>query len=763
MSTDNKQQPMQRNPQADNADDDLIDLGALIGTLIDRKLIIFLTTALFALAGISVALLSTPVYNATAMIQVENSGSSVPGLDDVVGMSGTSSKAVTEIELLKSRSVIGEAVDALKLDVVATPKLYPVIGGRSLRQFSPAEVGDISEPKFGASTYAWGGEQIEVFRFDVPTHSIGKTFIIQAGIDKRFKLLTQNGEVILKGKVGEELTNGGITLTIKTLLARSGTEFMVLRQKRLHTILDLQARIGASEKGNDSGIINLDFQHPEPEYARKVLNAVAKIYVNRNIERNSEEAQKSLDFLKVQLPKIKTDLEKSEALFNDFQMAKNSVNISLETRGVLNQVVQLETSLQDLELQRLDISLKLQPQHPNYQAVLSKAKSIEQKIAKLGSEIRALPEVQQELLSLMRDVEVGNTIYMLLLAKTQELDIVRAGTIGNVRIIDTAEVNIASPIKPKKPLIVIITTLLGGMLVVTIVLIQKAFNKGVENPSEIEAIGLPVYASVPYSILQDKLDKLTKAKKTKEKNNPNSAHKIKTNNTEKSHLLAIDNPADQTIEALRSLRTSLHFAMIEAENNLLIISGPSPEVGKSFISANLAVILAESGKKVLLIDGDMRRGYLHKLMALKPEKGLSEYLSGQETIEGVIKPTAVVDFDMITRGSIPPNPSELLMHKNFSNLNEVVRVRYDIVIIDTPPVLAVTDSAIIGGYGGTLLLVTRYGQNTVKEIAFTRQRLEQNGIEVKGVVFNGIMKKASNTYGYYGNYGYYNYDYKSDK
>ncbi|MFT7430966.1 MAG: tyrosine-protein kinase Etk/Wzc [Colwellia sp.] len=760
MSTDNKQQPIQRNLQADNAGNDVIDLGALIGTLIDRKLSIFLTTVLFALAGIAVAQLSTPVYNATAMIQVENSGSSASGLDDIAGMSGSSSKAVTEIELLKSRAVIGEAVDALKLDVVATPKLYPIIGGRSLRQFSPVEAGDISEPNFGASTYAWGGEQIEVFRFDVPEHILGRTYIVQAGTDQRFKLLAQNGEVILQGKVGEELTNGDVTLTIKTLLARVGTEFILSRQRRLNTILGLQANIDASEKGKDTGIINLNFQHPEPEYAKKVLNTVAKIYVDRNIERNSAEAQKSLDFLNVQLPKIKTDLEKSEAIFNDFQMAKNSVDISLETRAVLNQVVQLETSLQNLELQRLEMSLKLQPQHPNYQALLNKAKSIEQKIVKLSLEIRALPEIQQELLSLTRDVEVGNKIYMLLLAKTQELNIVRAGTVGNVSIIDVAEVNIAGPVKPKKTLIIIISTLLGGVLAVAIVLIQNAFNKGIENPGEIEDIGLPVFASIPYSILQNRIDKFLKTKKLKEKNNLNSTYKIKVKSTENSNLLSIDSPTDLTIEALRSLRTSLHFAMIEADNNLLIISGPSPEVGKSFISANLAVILAESGKKVLLIDGDMRRGFLHKLMALKPEKGLSEYLSGQESLEGIIKPTSVADFDMITRGFIPPNPSELLMHKNFSHFYDAVRARYDIVIIDTPPVLAVTDAAIIGGYGGTFLLVTRYGQNTVKEITYTAKRLEQNGIDVKGVVFNGVMKKAANTYGYY---GYYNYEYKSDK
>jgi tyrosine-protein kinase Etk/Wzc len=766
MSIDNKQHPTQRNPQANNSVDDIIDLGALIGTLIDRKLLIVSITALFALAGIAVALFSTPIYNATSMIQVEDSGSSVPGLDDMASMFDSSSKSVTEIELLKSRSIIGEAVDVLKLDVVAAPKLYPFIGGRSLRLFSPAEAGDIAEPRFGAKSYAWGGEQIKVFRFDVPEHSIGKSYIVKAEANQRFKLLTENGEIILQGKEGEEVTNGSVTLTIKTLMARAGTEFTLSRESRFNTILGLQNDIGASEKGKDSGIINLNFQHPEPEYAKKVLNAVTRIYVKRNVERNSAEAQKSLDFLRVQLPIIKTDLEMSEALFNDFQMAKNSVDITLETQAVLEQVVKLETSLQNVELQRLEISLKLKPQHPDYQAVLSQTKSIEQEIENLSLEIRGLPEIQQELLSLMRDVEVGNEIYMQLLAKTQELDIVRAGTVGNVRIIDVAEVNIDSPVKPKKTIIVIIATLLGGMLAVVIVLIQKALNKGVENPIEIEAIGLPVFASVPYSLQQDKLDKLIKSKKSKkskEKYKPGSNSKIKENNTEKESILAVDNPADLTIEALRNLRTSLHFAMIEADDNLLIISGPSPEVGKSFISANLAVILAESGKKVLLIDGDMRRGYLHKLMALKPEKGLSEYLSGQESLEAIIKPTAVADFDIITRGSIPPNPSELLMHKNFSLLNDAVRARYDIVIIDTPPVLAVTDATIIGGVGGILLLVTRYGLNTLNEINYTRQRLEQNGIDVKGVVFNGVVKKASNTYGYYGSYGYYNYEYKSDK
>jgi tyrosine-protein kinase Etk/Wzc len=193
---------------------------------------------------------------------------------------------------------------------------------------------------------------------------------------------------------------------------------------------------------------------------------------------------------------------------------------------------------------------------------------------------------------------------------------------------------------------------------------------------------------------------------------------------------------------------------------VIAISGPSPEVGKSFISANLGVILAQSGQKVLLIDGDMRKGYLHKIFGLKPQGGLSDYLSAQQSLEQVTEATSVDGFDIITRGKVPPNPSELLMHKNFSNLMTAIKAKYDIVLIDTPPILAVTDPAIVGGHAGTMLMVARFGLNAVKEIDYARQRFEQNGIDVKGVVFNGVVRKARNAYGYY---GYYNYEYKSDK
>jgi tyrosine-protein kinase Etk/Wzc len=751
---ENITQSTARNKQTINASSNAsaneIDLMAIFGALIDRKIFIISITTLFAVIGIATAIFSTPIYKATAMIQVEESGGSVPGLDDMAGMFESSSKSITEIELLKSRSVIGEAVDALKLDIVAIPKLFPVVGGRSFRKFNPLKDGDVSEPSFGASSYAWGGEQIEVFRFDVPKYAINQEYIVQAGDNESFKLLSNDGEVILQGTVGQELSNGRFSITLKALIARAGTEFIVSRKDRLNTIVDLQAAIGASEKGKDSGIVNLSFQHATPEYAESILNKTAEIYVLRNVDRNSAEAKKSLDFLEVQLPEIKKELEQSEALFNDYQRDQQSVNITLETQGVLEQIVELDTKLQELDLKRLAMSRMFKRNHPNYQGIVEQIDAVQIQRDGLASKISNLPERQQKLLRLTRDVEVGNEIYMMLLGKVQELDIVRAGTVGNVRIIDVAEVNTTKPVKPKKALIVVIATILGGMLAIAIVLVQKALHKGVEDPSEIEAIGMPVYASVPYSVNQDKLTGLTKAltKGRKRKGHQNN------------NVLAVDNPADLSIEALRSLRTSLHFAMMEAKNNVIAISGPAPGVGKSFISANLGAVLAQSGQKVLVIDADMRKGYLQKQFGLVWENGLSDYLSGQQTLEQVTKATSVEGLSIITRGQVPPNPSELLMHSNFSDLITEIKAQYDIILIDTPPILAVTDPAIVGGHAGTMLLVTRFGQNAIKEIDYARQRFEQNGIDVKGVVFNGVVKKSSNAYGYY---GYYNYEYKSDK
>src|SRR5690606_36752759 len=188
--------------------------------------------------------------------------------------------------------------------------------------------------------------------------------------------------------------------------------------------------------------------------------------------------------------------------------------------------------------------------------------------------------------------------------------------------------------------------------------------------------------------------------------------------------------------ALRSLRTSLHFAMLEAKNNILTISGPRPGVGKTFVSANLGAVIAQGGQRVLVSDADMRKGTLHKILGTSHKDGLSDVLAGKVEVEAAIHEVAdQPGMHYMVRGEIPPHPSELLMHPRFKQIIESLAPRYDLVIVDTPPILAVTDAAIVSVHAGPSLLVTRFGLNQAMEILLAMKRFEQNGVQVKGTIF----------------------------
>jgi len=732
-------------------DSDEIDLLALLGALIDGKWVIAGFTACFAVIGVAYALLATPIYQANALIQIEEkSGGGLTAISDVSDMLGASSKAVTEIELIKSRAVVGQAVRNLKLDITVEPKYFPLIGHWIARRFVATEERPIASPWLALNSYSWGGEVLDVFQLDVPYEYLAKRLTLVAGDGGDFTLYDEDGNAVLSGTVGETVGQNGFKIQVQTLNSNPGAEFYITKRRELNTTLRYQQEIVASERGKDSGIIALSLESQDPVHATTVLSEVSKLYVRQNVERNSAEAAQSLEFLKEQLPQVRKELERYEQALNDYQTSSKSVDISIETQAVLDQIVELDTLISEQNLKRAEMERRFTRQHPSYQALLDQMEQLKRQKTELTAKVEDLPATQQELLRLKRDVEVTTEVYTALLNRSQELDVMRAGTVGNVRIIDTADVNITDPVKPKKPLVALIATLLGAFFGVAIVLFRHVTNRGVEDPEIIEQLGLPVYASIPFSKDQEVVESFTKGKNK--------------GATPGSLLLAVSNPADLAIESLRSLRTSLHFARLESKNNILMISGPSPGVGKSFVSANLAAIMAQAGQRVLLIDADMRKGYIHKMFRQVPENGLSELLSTRITSSDAIYKTELENLDFIPRGQIPPNPSELLMHANFSSFLDNVKDVYDIVIVDTPPILAVTDASIVGRQVGMSLIVTRFGLNSAKEIEVTKRRFEQNDIQLKGAIFNAVEKKASSYGAYgYGNYGYYNYEYKSDK
>ncbi|MFA4740514.1 polysaccharide biosynthesis tyrosine autokinase [Vibrio vulnificus] len=713
----------QNRSSVDNSSDE-IDLGKLLGILLDAKWIILVTTFFFAVGGVAVALLSTPIYKADALLQIEEK--SKGGIGSLVGgdmgeLFSQESSATTEIEIIKSRMILGDTVDKFNLTTVAEPKYLPVIGK-------------------GLARIAGKVNQIEVSRYTVPEYAqeMKHTLVVLDSEKKTYQLIRGDEQVVLQGVAGEPAKKDGYELFVTELRSHNEQEFSLSQQSRLEAIEWLKKNLAISERGKQTGILMLSFEGENRNQISEILNHISQTYFLQNVERNSAEAEKSLTFLKGHLPDIKNSLTTAEDTLNRFRQDNESIDLGLEAKSTLDVMVKLEAQLNELTFKESEISQRFTKDHPAYRSLLDKRETLLKERERLNQQVQKLPKTQREVLRMTRDVEVNQQIYIQLLNKVQELSIIKAGTVGNVRILDEAQ-SYAKPVKPKKPLIVVLATLLGGMLSVALVLVKAAFHRGVENPDEIEQIGLSVYASVPKSNLQLELaNKLARKKR----------------NTDLT-LLAESNPADLSIEALRGLRTSLHFAMMEAKNNVLMISGPAPGIGKSFVSTNFAAVAAKTGQKVLLIDADMRKGYLQQCFGLNWENGLSDLLSGKVTRDVAVQSAKVENLDIITRGQVPPNPSELLMHPRFKDLVDWASEHYDLVIIDTPPVLAVTDPSIVGAIAGTTLMVARFGQNTVKEIDVARSRFEQAGIEVKGVILNAIEKKASSSYGY----GYYNYSY----
>ncbi|OCH04145.1 polysaccharide biosynthesis tyrosine autokinase [Aliivibrio fischeri] len=715
------------NSTRDTSTSDEIDLAKLFGQLIDGRWLILSITTLFAIAGIAFALLSTPIYKADALVQVEQKSNG--GMSALVGdmgeMFASESSSTTEIEIIKSRMILGDTVDALNLTTIASPQYMPIIGK-------------------GLSRLMGEEKAIKVSRFDIPRY-VDKpnfTLVLDNAEQGTYTLFDEQERKILTGKVGVLADKNDYRMFVMQLEGNTGDVFDVSKISRFDAILDLQQNLSISEKGKQSGVLQFSLEGENKAQIEAIINDVSQNYFLQNIARNSAEAEQSLEFLQAQLPAIKDKLTVSENVLNDFRLERKSVDLSLEARSALDVLVKLEAQLNELTFKESEISQRFTKDHPAYKSLIDKRKVLLAEKDRLNGQVQKLPKTQREVLRMQRDVELNQEIYIQLLNKTQELNIVKAGTVGNVRILDTAQAY-THAIKPKKPLIVVLATLLGGMLSVAIVLLKAAFHRGVENPDEIEALGIPVYASIPKSNWQEKLDIRYNKKKVKH---------LET-------LLAESNPADLSIEALRGLRTSMHFAMMEAKNNVVMITGPAPNIGKSFVAVNFAAVIAKTGQKVLVVDADMRKGYMQRYFGMKWDNGLSDYLSGKLPLEQSIQKSEVPNLDVMTRGQVPPNPSELLMTKRFSDFIDWASANYDLVLIDTPPVLAVTDPSIVGALAGTTLMVGRFDQTSVKEIDVARHRFEQAGIEVKGFILNAVEKKASSTYGY----GYYNYSYDSDK
>lgn len=720
--------------------EDTIDLKELFFSLIAQWKLITLCVLLSIVCALLYLRTTPDTYAVDALVQVEDSkGASAALLGDLSNMIEQKSPAQAEIEILKSRLVLGSVIDHLNLNIR--------VSGTEDSFWNRLIAKHEYDSEYSSQSVLFKDNQksFDIRQFDIPQYFQDKNLILKFAQGKYSLTDAATEQVVFSAplnQVSQLQSEFGLWKVAIFSQDRFNAAYNIQKQSLPAAMKSLTADYSVAERGKLTGVLGLNYQGSDKQHITQVLNAILAAYSQQNIERRTAETAQTLKFLEDQLPELKQQLDVAEREFNRFRQQFNTVDVTKESELYLTQSVTLETQKVQLEQQVAEAGAKYTAEHPVMQQMNAQLGAINKKIGELNTTLKELPDLQRRYLQLYREVEVKQQLYTALLNSYQQLRIAKAGEIGNVRIVDTA-VEPIEPIAPKKLQILILSIFLGGFLGTLLALLRNMMRSGIKDSTQIEnELDLPVYATVPRSPVQESRINILK----KKKNIP---------------ILAVKNSDDIAIESLRSMRTAIHFALSSARNNLITISGPAPEVGKSFISTNLATILAQSDKRVLIIDADLRRGYLHKYFNLDTQPGLTELLNGQQSLETVIRHTEVPGLSVISRGKSPANPSELLSSNQFKNLLEQISEKFDHVIIDTPPVLAVTDGIIISQYTGVNLVIARYAKTQMKELELTLNRFEQAGVKVNGFILNDIQRSSAG-YGY--GYGYnYAYAYKANK
>ncbi|WP_246025013.1 polysaccharide biosynthesis tyrosine autokinase [Paraburkholderia dinghuensis] len=696
-----------------------------LSRIADSWRLILAMTLFVTLLGGFYAFVATPVYEVESLIQILDNDMSSKDKDSLGQLAAIFDKGGTaagEIELIRSDLVVGQAVQQLHLDIEATPRYFPLIGAALARRVPP---GQLAPPRFGLAQYAWGGEQISVSSLTLPEKLAKKGVLLIAQPDGTYNLVTKDGEPILLGRVGEPETaafgDGTVAIQVDQLVARPQTQFVLKKYSMLYATGDLESHLTVAEKAKQSGMIGVTLRGDDAAHTAEILNTITSQYVKQNVDSKSSEAEHTLAFLEQQLPQLRAELDNAEEKYNHFRNENGSVDLNEESRLLLEQVAADKAKLVDLKQQRDEMIQRFTPKHPVVAALDAQIGTLQSELGELTGRVARMPDTEQNALRLMRNVRVDTELYTNLLNNAQQLRIVKAGQVGNVRVVDHAMVP-EYPIRPNRPLVLGFSAVLGMLLGIGIALCRKAAFGGVEHSKEIEfALGVPVYAVVPRSAAQLRL------------------YEAMERGTREQHVLAAVAADDVAIEGIRNLRTAMQFGSLGASNNIIAITGPRNKIGKSFVSVNFAAVEALGGKRVVLVDGDMRRGDLHEYLNIRRRPGLSDAIAGA-SLDSVLIRDALPGLDVLPQGMVPPNPAELLMSERFRSLLEELSSRYDIVIVDTPPVLAVTDAVLISRHAGATLLIVRYGHDAMSGIAETVRRLRHGGIAVKGVVMTDVPR-----------------------
>jgi tyrosine-protein kinase Etk/Wzc len=734
-------------------------LSSLWRNITRHKLLFTTIVGVFCLVGGFYILLATPQYRADALLRVQiKPGASISALSDVSGTMSSDQSADDESDVIASRTIVGEAIAQTGSDVVVeTESHFPLIGQYFASRHATSN--QLVRPFLGLSGYAWGGERLKTSVFQVPNAALGDKFRVVTGENGNWTLFDKDNHQLVQGHVGETAnfqvtTDDGSApaqLKIDVLRARPGVEFTLSKLSLQTAYENVSTKLktavtGQSTSVRDSSMIRVSYQANSPLEAQSMVNAIVNAFVKRNVDDRAAQARMKLDTLAARLPALKAELQKSEDRLNDFRMQNHAIDMEQQGVVLITRMSALADKQAALQLEFEEKRTLFGPGSPIYRGLVQQLDQVKSDIAQTSDLAKNLPNTQRQYVRLASDVSINKQLYTGVLTNVQQLEVAAASTASGVNVMDWA----VAPEKPTWPrkAIVLLGSILGGLFVATAVVhLVSLKRRELRSPQEIDYISnLPRLAVVARSRTQQRA--LTDARKRPE---------------EPVKLLAVSSPRDPSVEALRALPSSVR-AMLSQDgtgygNKVILFTGPTQGVGKSFVSSNFAYLLSQTEESVLLIDGDMRQGKLGRLREDQSGPGLAEVLKGNVTLDEAIVKQEGTNLSLLSAGdAFPSNPAELLSSPAFREMLGTLREYYDYVVIDSPPVLPVSDAVTIAAQGCDLvLLVSRADHTGSRQLEETLQRLSNVGAKVGGHIFNGFLPSRYGEHDDYGIHAAYNY------
>ena len=687
-----------------------LSLWEKLSVLWQHKFLIIFFLVLGTLVGITLAFWERPQYTSDLLLQIDPKGNKAgKAMGEMGALLETASPADAEIRLIRSRMVLANVVEAEHMAISATPEDAK---NRLLQKEGRMDLDMLQIPKMVRDD-KWIAEVTGANTFDIYT-------------PQGLKLVSGNvGEVVSVPFAGDTLK-----IQVKQMYATLGEKFVLSQQNPVTVLRNLSKNLVVREEGKQTGIISVSYTHRYADRAAAILNTIANTYLRQNVEMRSAEAEKTLTFLEEQLPAVKAKLDSAEKILATYRHEIGSVDMTGETKAHLEKEMDLQRQLMELEQQRQETVRLFKEEHPAVKTIVNRQNKLRGALASLRQRAETMPLKQQEVLRLQEDVEVNNVQYTTMLNNIQQLQVVRAGEVGNVRIVDYALVE-PIPSEPNRINIIFLSVVAAFMLGVFLVFLINMKKNGVCSSIEVEReTGISVLSKIPKS---------------------HSRFWRKRHHLNRHKPFVMQDPEDPASEAFNTLLTAIDFMTPEDEKKVMMVTGLIPGVGKSFVSMNLATLMALNGKKVLLIDGDMRRGVVDGGLNI----GLAEVLAGRATLDTAVARHITDGLFVMSAGKTKSSACELLRTKAMSKLLEEARQKYDMVVVDTPPLSLVTDAELIAPLVDMTLFVLHYGLHSIDEIKESVDKLKNYTNKPSAFVMNHCEREPGHYYGYGYGYGYY--------